>query len=253
MNRLFAIGLAIAVLTASACSENAEPSATVGPEESATVAELDGAVRSAAAALLNAPGLRVATVYFDFADPEEVVRFDWLEYQSVTDYLVVTSRITPMDSEATMVVAGEAFSAGSTASWAALGPPTVSPNESVEVLVLLAAMAEQTTQSESVTQQDQEVTRQQDSDGNTLWTLITPGTNPETIALGSQWIVGADGALKLYRIGSETEPISGASGIVYEFGVADDLERREPPPLNTPLDLEALDIPVAIEGFNNQE
>lgn len=253
MNRLLALGLVIAVLTVSACSEADEPAATVGPEETATVTELDGAVRAAAATLLDAPGLRVATVFFDFADPEEVVRFDWLEYQSGSDYLVVTNQITPRDSEATLVVAGQAFSASSTSTWAALGPPETAPNEGIEVLALLVAMTQQTMLPESDTQQEPRVTRQRDSDGNTLWTLIIPGAEPEVIALGYQWVVAADGALKLYRIGSETDPISGASGIVYEFGVADDLERREPPQLNTPLDLGALDIPVSLDGFNNQE
>lgn len=251
--------LAAAALTLvlAGCTSSSAPEVSVGPLETATVSELDAAVRPAAQALLDAPGLRIATVYFDFADPETVSRFDWLEYQSTTDYLVVTNQIQPRDAAALLVIDNTSFSAtaGATGSqpWTATGVAQDNPVDSVEALRLLAAMTEQATPTlVAGSERENEVTRQQDSEGNTLWTLNSPGPDPELVTMAAQWIISSDGVLQFYRVSSEVEPISGASGIVYEYGVADDLERREPPEVDSLLDLEELDVPAALRDLNDE-
>ena len=254
---IFALVAAVSALTLAACSSNSAPEVSVGPLETATVTELDTAVRSAAVALLDAPGLRIATVYFDFVDPETVSRFDWLEYQSPSDYLVVSNRIQPRDIAALLVIGNASYSASTTATgsqaWSSTGTTQNDPLEFVGVLRQLTDMTEQTTPAlVAGSDRENEVTRQQDSEGNTLWTLNSPGPDPQVVEMASQWIIGSDGILQFYRVSSEVAPISDASGIVYEYGVADDLERRNPPELDTLLDLEDLDVPTALRDLNDE-
>ena len=88
-----------------------------------------------------------------------------------------------------------------------------------------------------------EVTRQEDSDGNVLWTFQSAGSDPDVIGLAAQWMIQGNGVLQFYRVGSEVEPISGSSGIVYEFGIDNDLGQLDPPVLGTSLDLESRGVP----------
>ena len=90
---------------------------------------------------------------------------------------------------------------------------------------------------------------QQDSEGNTLWTLNNPGIDPDVVTNAAQWFINADGILQFYRVGSEVTPIDGSSGIVYEYAIIADLDRLEPPVPGTSLDLEAIGVPEELRGI----
>ncbi len=239
--------LSFVLVVTTACSASGEPEVTVGPQESSTVAELDAGVAPAAQALLEAPGLRITAVYFGFADPEQATRFDWLEYRAEGNFFAVYSELDPRRVEAFIQVGEELYTATITAQadepWSALGLQPKPPTEFLDLLALLTAIAEQPSMLVDGEPAESEVTRQQDGDGNVLWTLREKGSNPDVIGLAAQWLINGDGVLQFYRVGSDVEPIAGSSGIVYEFGIADDLDPLEPPALGTPLDLEERGIP----------
>ncbi len=223
---------------------------TVGPQESVTIDELDAAVGAAAQVLLDAGGLRITAVYFGIADPEQAARFDWLEYRAGGDYFLVLNERDPRNVVAYLRTSDEVYTAAirdeTDIPWAALGGTTEPPDDPIELLSILAAIAEQPSSTVGGDVSGAAVTRQQDSEGNLLWTYRKDSPDPNVIEFGAQWLINGDGVLQFYRVGSDVEPISGSSGIVYEFGIADDLEPFEPPAPNTPLDLEARGVPEAL-------
>ena len=240
---------ATCVVATAACSTSDEPDATVGPHEMATVAELDAAVAPAAQALLDAQGLVITAVYFGIEDPEQASRFDWLEYRAEGDFFVVYNQRDPRHVEAFIQVGTELYTATTADQqdepWSALGPQPVPPAEFLDLLTILTTMAEQPSKVLDGAG-DGEVTRQQDSDGNVLWSFRRDGSDPDVIEWAAQWLINGDGVLQFYRVGSDVKPIDGSSGIVYEFGIADDLGPLEAPVLGTALDLEARGVPSEI-------
>jgi hypothetical protein len=254
--RLLLALTAVAALTAASCSSGNDdgPEVTVGEVEEATVGDLDAVIRPAARQLLDAPGLRVTAAYFSFDNPEQVARFDWLEYRAGGDYLVVYSELEPRRSEAFIQVGNDFYSSEITPQngrpWSEPGPPPGTPEEIIPALAVLTAMAEQsTTLRVDDSDRAREVTRQQDSEGNTLWTLNNPGIDPDVVTNAAQWFINADGILQFYRVGSEVTPIDGSSGIVYEYAIIADLDRLEPPVPGTSLDLEAIGVPEELRGI----
>lgn len=241
------VAVAVAIVATAACSGNDGPEVTVGPQESSTAAELDASVSPAAQVLLDAAGLRITAVYFGVVDREQAARFDWLEYRTGGDFFVVYNQRDPRRVEGFIQVDQELYSATTTTEgdepWSALGPQPLPPAEFLDLLALLTEMAEQPSALVAGEPGGSEVTRQQDSDGNVLWTYRKDGPDPDVIELAAQWLINGDGVLQLYRVGSDVEPIAGSSGIVYEFGIADDLEPLDPPVLGTQLDLEARGVP----------
>lgn len=244
--RLVALSLVI-VLTAAACSASDEPEVTVGPLEAATIAELDAGVAPAAQALLDASELRITAVYFGVANPEQATRFDWLEYRAEGDFFLVYNQRDPRRIEAFIRVGQEMYSAVTTDQgdepWSAMGTQSEPPVEFFDLLAILNTMGDQPSTLVGGDTAAGRITRQQDSDSNVLWTFRKDGSEANVIELGAQWLINGDGVLQFYRVGSDVEPIAGSSGIVYEFGIADDLEPLEPPVLGAPLDLEARGIP----------
>ena len=214
------------------------------------MAELDAAVGPAAQALLDAPELRITAVYFGIEDSEQATGFDWLEYRMEGDFLVVFNQREPRHVEAFIQIDGELYSATTTAQggepWSAAGSQLGNPSELLGLLEILTQNASQPSRLIGETGSGSQVTSQQDSEGNSLWTFRQNSSDPDVIELAAQWLLNRDGILHLYRVGSDVEPISGFGGIVYEFGLADDLERLERPALGTPLDLEDLGVPEGL-------
>lgn len=253
-NALCLAALALVIVTTAACSATDEPEVTVGPQESATVAELDAAVAPAAQTLLDAQGLRITAVYFGIEDPEQAARFDWLEYRTAGDFFFVRNEREPRRIEAFIQVGEELYTATTADQgdepWSAVGPQPVPPAEFLDLLTDLTAMAVQpSTLIDGAG--DGEVTRQQDSEGNVLWTFRKDGSDPGVIELAAQWLINDAGALRFYRMGSDVEPIAGSSGIVYEFGIANNLDPLEPPTLGAPLDLEERGVPSELIDVGN--
>lgn len=239
--------LALCVVITAACSGAGEPDVTVGPQEPATIAELDAAVAPAAQVLLDAGGIRTTAVYFGVEQPEQAAGFEWLEYRTEGDFFYVQNQREPRLVEAFIQVDEELFTATTTGEsdepWSALGPQPDTVEELLDLLTLLAAIAEQPSQLVDQGDGPSQVSRQQDSEGNVLWTYRRDSSAGDIIEFAAQWLINGDGVLQFYRVGSEVEPISGSSGIVYEFGVADDLEPLDPPVLGSPLDLEERGVP----------
>jgi hypothetical protein len=239
--------LAIGMVATAACSGADEPGVTVGPQEPATMAEVDAAVAAAAQVLLDANGIRITAVYFGVEEPEQAARFDWLEYRSDGDFFLVQNQREPRLVEAFIQVDGELFTATTTGEsdepWSALGAQPDRLEELLDLLTLLATIAEQPSQLVAQGAGPSQVSRQQDSEGNVLWTYRVDSSDGDIIEFAAQWLINGDGVLQFYRVGSEAEPISGSSGIVYEFGVADDLEPLDPPVLGSQLDLEERGVP----------
>lgn len=239
------------MLATAACSGAAdEPDVTIGPQEPATVAELDAAVGPAAQLLLDAGGLRITAVYFGIEDPEQAARFDWLEYRADGDYFLVFNERDPRNVVAYLRTSEEVYTAAirdeTDLPWSALGGAAEPPDDPIELLAILAAIAEQPSTTVSGDVAGAAITRQQDSEGNVLWSYRKDSADPDVIEFGAQWLINGDGILRFYRVGSDVEPISGFSGIVYEFGIGDDLEPLEPPVVGTPLDLEARGVPEVL-------
>ena len=238
------------MLATTACSGADEPDVTVGPQESATIDELDAAVGPAAQVLLDAGGVRVTAVYFGVEDPEQAARFDWLEYRAEGDYFLVFNERDPRNVVAYLRTGEEVYTAAIVGEtdlpWSALDATAEPPDDPIELLGLLTAIAEQPSGTVRGDVSGAVVTRQRDSEGNVLWTYRKDGADPNVIEFGAQWLINGDGVLRFYRVGSDVEPIAGSSGIVYEFGLGDDLAPLEPPVLGAPLDLEARGVPEVL-------
>ncbi len=242
--------LSLFIVASTACSASDESDVTVGPQEPATVAELDAAVGPPAQVLLDARGVRITAVYFGIEDPEQAARFDWLEYRADGDYFLVFNERDPRDVVAYLRTGDEVYTAAivdqTDTPWSVLSAAADPPDDPIELLELVTVIAEQPSNAIGGDAAGAAVSRQQDSEGNVLWTFRKDSADPNVIEFGAQWLINGDGVLRFYRVGSDVEPISGWSGIVYEFGVADDLEPLDPPVLGTPLDLEARGVPEVL-------
>ena len=245
------ICLAIALaLLVGACGSN-EP--TAGPVEPVTIAELDATVQATSQTLLQRSALPIAVVYFDFADREQLVRYDWIDYRPGGDLLAVTNFLNEQGAIGLARTGGEWQMAvespdGSTP-WEPRPELSGSPDV-VSAIEQLEAMNTQQTPANPGSDQtlQYEATRQAASDGSELWTLITP--IGDGVVDTHQWIINGDGLLQFYRLYLESAPQAGAGAVVVEYGVED--EERDPviiPDLGTPLSLDDLGIPEALRNL----
>ncbi len=250
--RLSLLLIALLSIMLGGCGSDA-PAA--GPEEPSTVAELDAAVHAAAQKLLDRERVAIAVIYFGFDDPEQMVRYDWIDYRpddavlAVYKYLDADTSIGLSLSEGRWAIAQ--VSDEQTHPWReepTLGPPV----DVVPAVLQLIEMTERTTPESSETDAAliNEVTRQGASDGSELWTLVMPRDESSTFA-SAQWLINPDGVLNFYRIYSDAVPLTASSGaIVYEFGAKD--EEPDPlivPALDTPLRLDDLGLPIALRNL----
>lgn len=247
-----AIAIAVLASLLSGCGSDAP---TAGPEEPGTVAELDAAVNAAAQKLLDRKRVPIAVIYFGFDEPEQMVRYDWIDYRTDGRVLAVSKYLITESSFALSLDGGRwaiaQVSTEETHPWRE--EPTLGTIENVVPAVQqLIEMSTRITpeSSEADTALMNEVTRQRDSDGSELWTLVMPRDEDSTFAT-AQWLINPDGVLNFYRVYSDAVPLTSRAGtVVYEFGAKD--EEPDPlivPELGTPLRLDDLGIPIALRNL----
>ena len=196
-----AIAIAVLASLLSGCGSDAP---TTGPEEPRTVAELDAAVRAAAQKLLDRERVPIAVIYFGFDNPEQMVRYDWIDYRTDGRLLAVSKYLISESSFGLSLEGGRwamaLVSAEETHPWRE--EPTLDTVESVVPAVQqLIEMTTRTTpeSSEADAALMNEVTRQGASDGSELWSLVMPQDEDSTFAT-AQWLINPDGVLNFYRV-----------------------------------------------------
>lgn len=240
------------VLLLAGCGGSSQP--TAGPEEPATVAELDAAVQAAAQALLGSESLPIAVVYFDFTDREKIVRYEWIDYRRGGAVLAIDNELDASGAAALSRSDGAWRTASATADlaepWRA-SPDLGEPLNAIGSLALLDEMLDQTTPVATAHDADidHEVVRQGASDNSELWTLTIPYS--DGLVTTRQWIINPDGVLQFHRIFTDAAPFAGNVGtIIFEYGVDDsDAGPIIVPELGTPLQLDELGIPETLRDL----
>jgi len=232
-------------LSAAACSPN---EVTIGPEEPVETAHVDAAVSNAAQELLERESIPIAVLYFDAENPEEVVRYDWIDYRPGGDVLAVYRYLDRDQTIALSLVDGVWMTALDSerddSAWE-VDTTLTQPEDVVPAIGVLNGMSEQAT----LTAIPTEAIRQTASDGSELWTL-----NIGDDAVVSEWIVSPGGLLQFYRVFDSAGHGDGVSTITHEYGIGDD----EPGPVvapieGNPLQLDDLAIPTALRGLETAE
>ncbi len=247
--RRILITIALTSSLLAACGGN-EP--TAGPEEEATIAELEEAVGGAAMALLENESVPIAVIYFGYDDREQIVRYDWIDYRSNGDVLAIYNYLVSVDtiglSRSQSQWSMARISAEETSPWEA-EPTLGTVRETLPTIGQLIVMTEAATAEFNPTNPSlaNQVTRQGASDGSELWSLVVP-RDAETTLVTAQWIISPDGLLQFHRLFSEATPLSSRAGtIIYEYGIDD----KGPDPIIVPqqgtsLVLNDLGIPQAL-------
>lgn len=229
---------------------------TDGPPEQSTVDALDTAVRPAAATLLDTSSLAVTTLWFD-GDGERI-RTDWLDYRAHDAFVIVTQLLGPADGSvdemAWIQLADDRFCASSGPNlycdvdnpktdepWALRKAVEVETNATrIPISLDLEAMATRSTAAGLPTE-NISATRQGTAGGDVLWTLITAADGD---TLTQEWTIGSDGSLRSYVTGSATGlPFGLYSRMEFTFVIAMDPAPIGPPQIDTPLDLDTLNLP----------
>jgi len=223
---------------------------TIGPEEPATVAELDAAVTTASQALLANDRIAIIAGYYTTEDAESLFRYDWVDYEPDGDLLAVYKYLDHDRTEALTRSAGSwmtaLVSADDTHPWQLHSTASL---PAIPALERLQAMATQATPEESgVT-----AAKQTASDGSALWTLTTPAADG-TGTITSEWIVDADGFVVYHGVAAGQDPGDGATIIVYEYGITGtDADPVVVPAEGTPLVLDELGIPDTVRDLEDSE
>jgi hypothetical protein len=246
------VGLA---LTLVGCADS-EPT-EIAPPELTTVADLDAAVRTAAAALLEQEIIPVAVVAFAWDDPERITRYEWIDYRPAGEVLAVNrdleDQTTTAVSRANEMWTEARISAADTYPWQSESSLTTIP-ETVPTIGDLIAMTTQETP--EFTERDPAVrhqaTVQRASDGSELWTLVIPDAASAVVAT-RQWILNPGGLLQFHRISANDRSFSPEEQtVIYEYGIEEEDDELAPiivPELGTDLVLDELGLPNSLRDI----
>ncbi|MCP4968413.1 MAG: hypothetical protein GY926_24665 [bacterium] len=244
-SRLAALAL-LPALAMAACS-GGDSTATTGPPESMSLADLDATIRPAAQTLLDAPDVEATTIYFAFDDAERVYRYDWMAARNDGDHIIVSNDID-QDAIAAFVQSGaDRYSAseiGDESQPWAIFSPALEPPEGTLPLALVSQMADGSVLALDDGLDQIAVTRQEAQDGSMMWSLTSPAETGDTDVLTAEWIIDSDGTLWFYRTEADETPLAGyARTIVTRFSIPEEPAPIGPPIEGTGLDLESLGVP----------
>ena len=234
MKAITAIAVVLA-LAATACGFG-ESSATSIPVEPTTREDLDAAVVAAASELLASPQVTVAVVYYAFDNPEEIVRYTWIDYRTDGEVLVFENYLEENRQEASVRVNGEWWAASGDDPWhttADLG----APEDVIATISELGTMANQGSLPSSGEDSGEvgEASVQTGIDKSHLWRIVFEDGAGNGVS--HEWIVNNDGILQFERLVSAGEPISGAGALVLEYTAGSD-----PDPIGSPEPGSSLEI-----------